>query len=345
VKALVLKAYGQLEIQDVAPPGIGPKDVLVRVMACGICGSDVHGMDGSTGRRIPPIVMGHEAAGLVERVGTQVTSFRPGDRVTCDSTIYNPESFFSRRGQVNLCDDRRVLGVSCEDYRQNGAFAELVSVPSHILYALPTGMTFEQAAMVEPVSIAVHARNLTPMASGDTALVFGTGLIGLMMVQVLRAAAVARIVAVDVDPGRLALAAELGAHHLINSATDDVAAAVRALTQGRGADVAFEAVGLEATVRGAIHAVRKGGTVTLIGNLAKDVSLPLQAVVTRQIRLQGSCASSGEYPECLDLIASGKVDVDRFISAIAPLEEGPRWFDRLHRREPGLLKVLLKPNP
>jgi L-iditol 2-dehydrogenase len=345
VKALVLKAYGQLEIQDVAPPGIGPKDVLVRVMACGICGSDVHGMDGSTGRRIPPIVMGHEAAGLVERVGAQVTSFRPGDRVTCDSTIYNPESFFSRRGQVNLCDDRRVLGVSCEDYRQNGAFAELVSVPSHILYALPTGMTFEQAAMVEPVSIAVHARNLTPMASGDTALVFGTGLIGLMMVQVLRAAAVARIVAVDVDPGRLALAAELGAHHLINSATDDVAAAVRALTQGRGADVAFEAVGLEATVRGAIHAVRKGGTVTLIGNLAKDVSLPLQAVVTRQIRLQGSCASSGEYPECLDLIASGKVDVDRFISAIAPLEEGPRWFDRLHRREPGLLKVLLKPNP
>jgi len=345
VKALVLKAYGQLEIQDVAPPGIGPKDVLVRVMACGICGSDVHGMDGSTGRRIPPIVMGHEAAGLVERVGAQVTSFRPGDRVTCDSTIYNPESFFSRRGQVNLCDDRRVLGVSCEDYRQNGAFAELVSVPSHILYALPTGMTFEQAAMVEPVSIAVHARNLTPMASGDTALVFGTGLIGLMMVQVLRAAAVARIVAVDVDPGRLALAAELGAHHLINSATDDVAAAVRALTQGRGADVAFEAVGLEATVRGAIHAVRKGGTVTLIGNLAKDVSLPLQAVVTRQIRLQGSCASSGEYPECLDLIASGKVDVDRFISAIAPLEEGPRWFDRLRRREPGLLKVLLKPNP
>ena len=345
MKALVLKAYGQLEIQDVAPPGIGPKDVLVRVMACGICGSDVHGMDGSTGRRIPPIVMGHEAAGLVEQVGAQVTSFRPGDRVTCDSTIYNPESFFSRRGQVNLCDDRRVLGVSCEDYRQNGAFAELVSVPSHILYALPTGMTFEQAAMVEPVSIAVHARNLTPMASGDTALVFGTGLIGLMMVQVLRAAAVARIVAVDVDPGRLALAAELGAHHLINSATDDVAAAVRALTQGRGADVAFEAVGLEATVRGAIHAVRKGGTVTLIGNLAKDVSLPLQAVVTRQIRLQGSCASSGEYPECLDLIASGKVDVDRFISAIAPLEEGPRWFDRLHRREPGLLKVLLKPNP
>ena len=345
MKALMLKAYGQLEVQDVPPPGVGPRDVLVRVMACGICGSDVHGMDGSTGRRIPPIVMGHEAAGLVERVGAHVTSFAAGDRVTFDSTIYNPESFFSRRGLVNLCDDRRVLGVSCEDYRQDGAFAELVAVPSHILYSLPPGMTFEQAAMVEPVSIAVHARNLTPIEGGDTALVFGTGLIGLMMVQVLRQTAVARMVAVDVDDGRLALAAELGADHVLNSAAADVAAAVRALTEGRGADVAFEAVGLEATVRAAVLAVRKGGSVTLIGNLAKDVSLPLQAVVTRQIRLQGSCASNGEYPECLELIASGKVNVDRFISAIAPLEEGPRWFDRLHRREPGLLKVLLKPNP
>jgi len=345
MKALMLKAYGQLEVQDVPPPGVGPRDVLVRVMACGICGSDVHGMDGSTGRRIPPIVMGHEAAGLVERVGAHVTSFAAGDRVTFDSTIYNPESFFSRRGLVNLCDDRRVLGVSCEDYRQDGAFAELVAVPSHILYSLPPGMTFEQAAMVEPVSIAVHARNLTPIEGGDTALVFGTGLIGLMMVQVLRQTAVARMVAVDVDDGRLALAAERGADHVLNSATTDVAAAVRALTEGRGADVAFEAVGLEATVRAAVLAVRKGGSVTLIGNLAKDVSLPLQAVVTRQIRLQGSCASNGEYPECLGLIASGKVNVDRFISAIAPLEEGPRWFDRLHRREPGLLKVLLKPNP
>jgi L-iditol 2-dehydrogenase len=344
MKALVLKAYGQLEVQDIPTPEIGPRDALVRVMACGICGSDVHGMDGSTGRRIPPIVMGHEVSGVVERVGASVTGFAAHDRVTCDSTIYNPDSFFSRRGQVNLCDDRRVLGVSCEDYRQNGAFAELVAVPAHILYALPAGMTFAQAAMVEPVSIAVHARTLTPMAKGDTAVVFGTGLIGMMMVQVLRAASVSRIIAVDVDEGRLALAAELGAHHVLNSATTDVAAAVRGLTDGRGADVAFEAVGIEATVRGAVLAVRKGGSVTLIGNIAKEVSLPLQAVVTRQIRLQGSCSSSGEYPECLELIASGKVNVDRFISARAPLEDGPEWFARLHRREPGLLKVLLEPN-
>lgn len=344
MKALVMTAYKSFEVQDVPEPTVGARDVLVRVAACGICGSDVHGMDGSTGRRRPPIVMGHEAAGVVEQVGGGVSDFHVGDRVTFDSTIYNPDSYFSRRGMVNLCDDRRVLGVSCEDYRQHGAFAELVAVPGHIVYALPAGMTYEQAALIEPVSIAVHARNLTPIAPGDSALVLGAGLIGLMTVQVLKQTAVKQILAVDVDPGRLALAKELGATDVVNSSSEDVATQVRALTDGRGADVAFEAVGLEATIRAAIASVRKGGTVTLIGNLSPEVTLPLQALVTRQIRLQGSCASSGEYPECIALIASGKVNVDRFISAVAPLEEGAAWFERLYRREPGLMKVLLKPN-
>jgi L-iditol 2-dehydrogenase len=344
MKALVLTAYKQFQVQDLPEPTLGPHDVMVRVKACGICGSDVHGMDGSTGRRQPPIVMGHEASGVIDRVGAAVSDYRVGDRVTFDSTIYNPDSFFSQRGLINLCDDRRVLGVSCDDYRQNGAFAELVAVPDHILYALPAGMTFEQAALVEPVSIAVHARNLTPLAAGDTAIVLGAGLIGLMMVQVLKLTQVQRIIAIDIDDAKLAIARQVGASDTVNSATTDAAAAVKAMTDGRGADVAFEAVGIKATIRSAIASVRKGGAVTLIGNLARDVSLPLQSVVTRQIRLQGSCASAGEYPECLDLIASRRIDVDRFISATAPLAEGAQWFDRLYRREPGLMKVVLQPD-
>jgi L-iditol 2-dehydrogenase len=154
-----------------------------------------------------------------------------------------------------------------------------------------------------------------------------------------------QIVAVDVDDNKLAVAREMGAHHTFNpKTTADLPAAIKELTQGRGADFAMECVGIEATVRSAVLSVRKGGTVTLVGNLAKDISLPLQSVVTRQIRLQGSCASSGEYPECLDLISSGKVNVDRFISATAPLQDGPSWFDRLYKQEPGLMKVLLTPN-
>jgi L-iditol 2-dehydrogenase len=343
MKALVLAEYNRLELQDVPEPAVGPRDVLVRVSACGICGSDVHGLDGSTGRRRPPIIMGHEAAGVVERTGAEVLGYRRGDRVTFDSTIYNPESYFSRRGLVNLCDDRRVLGVSCEDYRQHGAFAEFVAVPAHILYPLPAALTFEQAAMIEPVAIALHARHLTPIEPGDTALVVGAGLIGLMMVQVLRQTPVGRVAAVDLDDARLALARELGADDTFQARTTDVPAAARDLTAGRGADVVFECVGAEPAVRTAILSARKGGTVTLVGNLAPDVSIPLQSVVTRQIRLQGSCSSAGEYPEALDLVASGKVNVDRFMSAAVPLEEGAEWFRRLYRHEPGLMKVILKP--
>ncbi len=343
MKALVLTDYRQLEIQNVPEPALGPRDVLVRVKACGICGSDVHGLDGSTGRRRPPIVMGHEAAGLVERVGSEVQDYRPGDRVTFDSTIYNPDSYFSQRGLVNLCDDRRVLGVSCGDYRQHGAFAEFVAVPEHILYRLPASLTFEQAAMIEPVAIALHARRLTTIEPEDTALVYGAGLIGMMMVQVLKQTPASRIVAVDVDDTRLALAKELGAHDVFNTSSTDVAEAVRGRTSGRGADVVFECVGAESTVRGAIFSARKGATVTLVGNIAKDVSIPLQSVVTRQIRLQGSCSSAGEYPEALELVASGRVNVDRFISAAVPLEQGAEWFDRLYNRAPGVMKVLLKP--
>lgn len=344
MKALVMTGYKEFEVQDLPTPAVAAHDVLIRVQACGICGSDVHGMDGSTGRRRPPVVMGHEASGIVEHVGPDAVGYHSGDRVTFDSTIYNPSSFFSRRGMINLCDDRRVLGVSCEDYRQNGAFAELVSVPDHIVYRLPESMTYDQAALVEPVSIAVHARALTPIEPGDTALVIGTGLIGLMMIQVLKQTAVERIIAVDIDDGKLAVAREMGATDAFNSKTTDATAEIKNVTSGRGADIAFEAVGIEPTVRLAIASVRKGATVTLIGNLAKELALPLQQVVTRQIRLQGTCASAGEYPECLDLISSGKVTVDRFISATGSLDEGASWFQRLYQQEPGLMKVVLKPN-
>lgn len=344
MKALVLTAYNELNVKEVPDPEIGDHDVLLRVSACGICGSDVHGWDGSTGRRQPPIIMGHEAAGVVQRVGAAVTSVQVGDRVTPDSTLYDQSSYFSQKGLTNLCDSRRVLGVSCDEYSQQGAFAELVAVPAHVLYHLPEGLSCEQAALLEPLSIAAHALRLTPIEQGDTALVVGAGLIGSMMIQVLRQSAVGTLVAVDVDPAKLQLARELGADVTLNARDEDVPAAVRKISAGRGADIAFEAVGTEATLQQAIASVRKGGTVTLIGNLAPQATVPLQQLVTRQIRLQGSCASAGEYPQCLDWVRSGAVNVDRFISARAPLEQGADFFQRLYRRQAGLIKVLLEPN-
>lgn len=335
MKALLLTAYKQMEVADFPIPTIGPDEVLVRVKACGICGSDVHGYDGSTGRRVPPLVMGHEAAGLVADVGSNIHDLREDDRVTFDSTVSCNQCVYCRRGQVNLCDNRQVLGVSTGEYRRHGAFAEYVAVPRHIVYRLPSSLSFEQAAMIEAVSVAVHAINLTPIALGDTAVVVGTGMIGLLALQALRLKGCGRIIAVDIDDAKLDMARRLGADETINSRTATVPQAV--------ADVAVEAVGATQPIQTAIASVRKGGSVTLIGNVTPTVDLPLQSVVTRQIRLIGSCASAGEYPACIELLARGAIRVEPMITARASLDQGVEWFERLYSREPNLMKVILEP--
>lgn len=348
MKALVLTQYNQFDLQDIPQPTIRPNEVLVRVKAVGICGSDVHGMDGSSGRRIPPIVMGHEASGIIAEVGSDVQNWATGDRVTFDSTVYALDDWYSRRGQYNLSDGREVVGVSTPDFKRNGAFAEYVAVPQHILYTIPENVSFTQAALVEPVAVALHAVSLTPIQINDSAVVVGAGMIGLFVIQALKLAGCGIIIAVDLDDDRLALAQKLGATHTINASKNDaqqsdVLTQVQQLTHGRGADVSFEVVGAGPSVKTAIDCVRKGATVTLVGNLAPTVEIPLQAVVTRQLRLQGSCAINGEYEPALALISSGRINVEAILSAEVPLEEGADWFKRLYDKEKGLIKVVLKP--
>ncbi len=343
MKALVLKEYGRFALEEVPEPEVAPEDVLVRVRACGICGSDVHGMDGSTGRRRPPIIMGHEAAGEIVKLGAAVRDWRLGDRITFDSTVYCGVCHFCRQGRINLCDNRRVLGVSCEEYRRHGAFAEYVAVPQHILYRLPAGLSFEQAAMVEALSIAVHAIKRTSLHIGDSVVVVGAGMIGLLAVQAARAAGAGLVVAVDLEAAKLELARRLGADHGLKADACDAPAEIRKLTGGRGADAALEVVGANASVKTALQALRKGGALTLVGNLAPQVELPLQTVVTRELAISGSCASCGEYPACLELMARGAVQVAPLISAVAPLTEGADWFRRLYAGEKGLMKVILTP--
>ena len=343
MKALVLEAYNKLVYRDEPKPEYKSNEVLVKVKACGICGSDVHGMDGSSGRRIPPLIMGHEASGVVEEVGSNVSSFRKGDRVTFDSTVYKLDDWYTLQGKYNLSDDRKVLGVSPKEYRRNGAFAEYVVVPEHIMYRLPDKVSFEQAAMVEPVAVATHAIDLTTIKMRDTVLVVGSGMIGLFLIQVLRISSAGKIIAVDLDDQKLQLAKKFGADLTVNAKDKDLHEVILRETNGRGADVAFEAVGIEATVKTAIDNVRKGGAVTLVGNLAASIGFPLQSVVTREIKVQGSCAIAGEYPKVLDMMEKGLVDVDSLLSATAPLSEGASWFKRLYEKEPGLNKVVLQP--
>jgi L-iditol 2-dehydrogenase len=343
MKSLLLSEYNHLEIVDLPVPSVGSQEVMVAVNACGICGSDVHGYDGSSGRRIPPIVMGHEAAGTVAAIGSDVEGFAPGDRVTFDSTVYCGSCEYCQRGEINLCDNRQVIGVSCGDYRRHGAFAEYVVVPQRILYRLPPTISSTEAAMLEAVAVALHAVRISPVLGGETALVIGAGMIGLLTLQAARVAGCSRVLIADVDETRLKLATQIGADEVIHAGSAKLVAEIHRRTNGKGVDLVLEAVGRNETVSAAVDCTRKGGTVTLIGNITPEVTLPLQKVVSRQLRLQGSCASAGEYPEAIELVANGKIQVKPLITAIAPLEEGPRWFERLHAREPNLMKIVLTP--
>jgi L-iditol 2-dehydrogenase len=344
MKALLLSAPSRLDLVDFPDPSPADDEVLVRVRACGICGSDIHGWDGSTGRRRPPLIMGHEASGQIVATGPRVTRWRAGDRVTFDSTISCGQCPYCRAGQVNLCDHRRVVGVAPPEYRQHGAFAEYVALPARILYALPDLLTYEQAAMIEPVSIAIHAVQRVKIVSTDTAVVVGSGMIGLFVIQALRWAGVARVIAVDLEDKRLALARELGATETINSGGGDAVAEIMRLTGGRGADLAFEVVGISPTLNLALAALRRGGSAVLVGNLSAKTDFPMQAVVTRELTVYGTCSSAGEYPLCLDLIARGVIRVEPMISAVAPLAEGVAWFERLSAKDGGkYMKVILQP--
>src|ERR1700723_4619706 len=243
MKALLLSEYSKLEVADLPKPVAGPGEVLVQVAACCICGSDRHGYDGSSGRRIPPLVMGHEAAGTIAAIGAEVNGFSLGDRVTFDSTVYCGACTFCRNGEQNLCDNRQVIGVSCGDYSRAGAFAEYVSVPARIVYKLPDNLAFAEAAMLEAVSVALHAVEVSNLKGGETALVLGAGMIGLLTLQAARAAGCSRVFVADIDAPRLKSASELGADETLLASGTELTQEILRLTEGRGVDIVLEAVG------------------------------------------------------------------------------------------------------
>jgi threonine dehydrogenase-like Zn-dependent dehydrogenase len=343
MKALVLVEYNKLVYKDVPDPEPKGNEVLVKVMACGICGSDVHGLDGSTGRRIPPMIMGHEASGIIIKTGDDVKKWRSGDRVTFDSTVYPLDDWFTLEGMYNLSDNREVLGVSPGSYKRDGAFAEYVVIPQHILYKIPENVTFEQAAMTEAVAVALHSINISGIKTGDKCVVVGAGMIGIFIIKLLRMSGASKIISIDIVSGRLEQARKAGADFTFISSEENLDLKIQALTNGRGADISFEAVGKSETVNLAIELLRKGGKAVLVGNINPIVEFPLQKVVTRELKVLGSCAIRGEYEVVLTLLETGKINVDEQISVIAPLSEGATWFDRLYNRDQALNKVILKP--
>lgn len=343
MKALVLEHYNELVYKEVDAPVISADEVLVQVKACGICGSDIHGMDGSTGRRQPPIIMGHEASGEIVSIGNDVVKWNHGDRVTFDSTVYQLNDWYTLQGQYNLSDNREVLGVSSSDFRRNGAFAEYVAVPQHILYKIPDKVSYEEAAMVEPVAVALHAVKKAGPQLAESCVVVGAGMIGAFLVKLLSKSGLANLIVVDINKNKREQAASSGASFTLDPNDKNLLDEILKRTKNRGADLSFEAVGITDTVGIAIHVLRKGGRTVLVGNLSETIDFPLQRVVTRELSVLTSCAIRGEYEAVLNLIENGAITVKDRISEVAPLSEGARWFELLRQKNSNLNKVILVP--
>lgn len=323
MKALMMKAFHEHVLTEVPIPRIErPGDVLIEIKAAGVCGSDLHGYTGQSGRRTPPLVMGHEATGRVVETGEGVRDLPPGTRVA----IHPIED----AGGV-----RRLMGKDAP-----GAFAEYVVWPARNLVRLPDSVTFEEGALVEPLAVAVRAVNRAALGGATSAVVVGAGTIGLLVASVLKHRGVATVVISDPSAERRAVARSMGVGEAVDPLEADILETVLGLTAGLGADAAFEAVGIGATVAQAHAVVKYGGTIVWIGNNVRVIDVDMQQVVTRELSVLGTYGmNDDDFVEALGLLEAGAIDAASLINRRATLEEGPALFDEL-LASPGVVKCL-----
>ena len=329
-----------VEVWEVDAPVAGPGEALVRVRAASICGSDlgIYDFTPAYSGMTLPVVMGHKFSGVVEAVGKGIEGNAVGDRVLSRSVVSCGECRFCVASMDNLCESSSLFGI-----HQDGGFAEYISVPRGLLYQIPEGMSFEEAALVEPLSNTVHFVNdLTPVEPGDLAVVLGIGPIGLFSAQLIRlAGAEVLVTGISVDTERFEIAGKLGLE-AVNVDEVDPVDLVMERTSGRGADVAFVAVGAPSAVHQAVRLVRKRGHITVVGIFPGDVAVPMTIVVRREITLAGAYDARAEnFEESIELIESGRIKAAELATHRFTLEEAERAFE-VARSKAGC-KVLFVP--
>ena len=336
MKAMMYRGPWKMPVEDLEEPTASAGKVVVEVEAVGICGSDVHGFTGKSGRRTPGIVMGHEFAGTVGEVGPDVEGYAAGDGV-----VVMP-LFTVAPGRdpypINLSPHRRLTGMN-----EHGAYAQRVAVRTAQLFPKPEGLSWQRAALCEPMAVTLHAARITPINPMQKVAVVGVGPIGLLAMLAARLKGAGTVIAVDRSAHRLELAEELGADAVINVDETDAVAAIQEMTGG-GVDVAFEAVGLSPTAQLSVEATRNGGNVTWIGNNAPMIELDMQSIVTREMSVRGSYGfDETDFAAAIEALSSGRLNVDPLVEMVAPLDDGPELFRSLAAGENDLVKIILKP--
>jgi len=342
IKAAMLHGPYDIRIEEVDAPEINPGEVLVRVRAVGVCGSDVlFYNNGRIGRFVveQPLAMGHESAGEIIAVGTEVTDRHVGQRVTIEPGFPCRVCAYCKAGRYNLCPS--VIFLSCPPY--TGTFQEQVAVPADFTYVLPDDMSFEEGALVEPLAVGIHAAARANVQVSQSVGILGVGPVGLLALQAARARGATRLVAVDAYANRLEMARRLGATDLVNFRETNPVAAVNEITSGEGLDVVFEVAGRPESLRNAITMAKPGGVVAMVGNLpVTSTEIPVMDILEKELDVKGVFRYANAYPPAIELISRGLVDVASLVThrfRLSQLDDALRFSDE-HQDE--AIKVIVE---
>lgn len=332
-----MKTPFTVEVINLDKPSLRGNEVLIKVKATGICGSDVHAYRGTHPFRKPPVILGHEIAGEVEEVGKKVKNIQLGDPITVEPQTHCGSCPYCFEGKYNLCLQKKVMGTS--EWR--GSFAEYVVAPEDILYKLPEEVTYEKGALVEPLAVGVHTVKEAKLRLGESVVIFGAGTIGLVVLACLHVAGATKVVVTDIQEFNLKLASQLGATQTVNVNKLSPKKAVDKLTGGRGVDVAIIAAAVEGLVKEATQVVKKTGRIIVPAIFDEYAKVDMFPIVYGEQHLQGSWAyTKKDFTIAIDLLALGKVNLNSLITHRIPLDNAQKAFEVLDKRSEKVVKIL-----
>jgi len=335
MKAAVFTGRRKVQVRDVPVPRVREDEVLIKVKAVGICGTDIHIFKGEYFTEFP-VIPGHEFSGVVEKAGKQVRYFKEGDRVTADPNIFCESCYFCKRNLQNHCQNLRVIGVSGS--QAQGAFAEYVAVPYKNVFALDKGVSFEQGAFVEPLACIAHGMDMAQVRFGSEVLIVGAGPIGLLLLQSLKAYGGSRVVVLDLDKKKLKTARELGAD-LALQADGKERARIREIAP-HGFDYVVDATGIPRIIQESLGYLKKAGTYLLFGVCPKDSKITVNPykIFLSDWKIVGSFAIRKNFSQSVNLLSSGKIKTEKLVSLRFPIEKFPELLS-LKMRRLDLMKV------